>query len=120
VKIANTAQDITDVRRIMTLIETQSVHGPVIGLSMGERGQMTRILAPKFGSFLTFGALSQGKESAPGQPTLAALAELYRLGEQTPSTPVLGVIGNPVGHSRSPALHNRYAIWLRRVFYIGF
>eukprot|EP00976_Prorocentrum_cordatum_P025772 523743-Prorocentrum_minimum.AAC.2 len=53
VKIANTAQDISDVRRIMNLIETQSVHGPVIGLAMGERGQMTRILAPKFGTFLT-------------------------------------------------------------------
>eukprot|EP00854_Cymbomonas_tetramitiformis_P030694 gene30694-38424_t len=29
-----------------------------------------------------------------------------RLPIQNPDTPVYGVIGNPVGHSRSPALHN--------------
>jgi Type I 3-dehydroquinase len=40
--------------------------GPTIALSMGERGLPARLLAPKYGAFLTFGALRAGKESAPG------------------------------------------------------
>jgi len=103
-KIANTATDIADVARMVALPATQP--GPVIALSMSERGQLSRILAPKFGSMLTFGALRKGAESAPGQPTLEALAGLYRLKEQDADTPVLGVIGNPIAHSKSPALHN--------------
>eukprot|EP00959_Pyramimonas_sp_CCMP1952_P217699 4553065-Pyramimonas_sp.AAC.1 len=67
------------------------------------------LLSPSPGSFLTFGALSAGRESAPGQPTLGALAGMYRCKLQTKDTPVLGVIGKPVSHSRSPALHNAYA-----------
>lgn len=42
------------------------VAGPTIALSMGERGLPARLLAPKYGAFLTFGALRAGKESAPG------------------------------------------------------
>lgn len=73
---------------------------------MGERGVVTRILASKYGGFLTFGALGAGRESAPGQPTVAALKALYRSHSQSADTRVFGIIGNPVGHSRSPLLHN--------------
>ncbi len=59
---------------------------PMIALSMGERGLPCRLLAPKFGGVLTFGALSAGRESAPGQPTVAQLRRLYRLPHQRSST----------------------------------
>lgn len=73
---------------------------------MGERGVTTRILASKYGGFLTFGALSSGLESAPGQPTIQDLRALYRCGSHTAETKVFGIVGNPVKHSRSPVLHN--------------
>lgn len=79
----------------------------MIALSMGERGVTSRILATKYGGFLTFGALSSGLESAPGQPTIADLLGLYRCNEHTDATLVYGIIGNPVKHSRSPVLHNK-------------
>jgi len=41
--------------------------------SLRRSSQVSRLLAAKFGSFLTFGALRSGAESAPGQPTLAHL-----------------------------------------------
>ena len=57
--------------------------GPCIALCMGEKGQPTRVLAAKFGAYLTFGALGGGKESAPGQPTLDHLQHMYRLPKLT-------------------------------------
>ena len=80
---------------------------PLIALSMGERGVITRILAAKHGAFLTFGALAAGQESAPGQPTVEDLRGLYRIHQHSRDTKVFGIIGNPVKHSRSPVLHNR-------------
>ena len=59
------------------------VAGPCIALCMGERGQPTRMLAAKYGGYLTFGALGGGKESAPGQPTLHQLRNMYRLPDLT-------------------------------------
>jgi 3-dehydroquinate dehydratase / shikimate dehydrogenase len=78
----------------------------MIAISMGDRGVITRILAPKYGGFLTFGSVAPGAESAPGQPTIAQLRDLYRLPQQAASTKVFGIIGNPVSHSKSPLLHN--------------
>eukprot|EP00951_Prasinocladus_malaysianus_P020120 scaffold164181_cov37-Prasinocladus_malaysianus.AAC.1 len=79
--------------------------GPTIALAMGERGVVTRLLAPKYGGYLTFAAL-EGRPSAPGQPTLGDMRRLYRAQSQGPGTRVFGIVGNPVAHSRSPVLHN--------------
>lgn len=79
---------------------------PMIMLAMGELGQCSRILAPKYGSFLTFASVGDGRESAPGQVATNVLTEMYRFQSMKPSTDVYGVIGNPVSHSMSPALHN--------------
>lgn len=73
---------------------------------MGERGLMSRILCAKFGGFLTFGALEAGVVSAPGQPTIRELLDLYNFRHIGPDTKVHGVIGNPIGHSKSPHLYN--------------
>ena len=48
----------------------------------------SRILASKFGSHLTFGALSAEKASAPGQPLLSELKHLYGLPQQSAATKV--------------------------------
>jgi 3-dehydroquinate dehydratase/shikimate dehydrogenase len=79
---------------------------PTIALGMGEFGLMSRVLAPKFGGFLTFASLRSTATTAPGQPTVRELLELYRFRSITPTTKVYGVIGWPVGHSLSPLVHN--------------
>ncbi|XP_058222429.1 bifunctional 3-dehydroquinate dehydratase/shikimate dehydrogenase, chloroplastic-like [Rhododendron vialii] len=104
VKIATTALDITDSARIFQLLVHSQV--PTIGIAMGERGLMSRILCAKFGGFLTFGALEAGVVSAPGQPTIRELLDLYNFRHIGPDTKVHGVIGNPIGHSKSPHLYN--------------
>lgn len=104
VKVVTTAQKITDVGRMLQLMTRSTV--PIITLVMGERGVISRILAPKFGGFLTFGTLSKGQESAPGQPTLEDLIKVYRLKQMGRDTKVFGLAANPVVQSKSPILHN--------------
>ena len=81
-------------------------HKPTLVLAMGHAGVISRILAGKFGAFGTFAALAAGKESAPGQPTVRELTDLYRVKTLTPASAVYGVIGCPIAHSMSPAIHN--------------
>ncbi|MHC4718203.1 MAG: type I 3-dehydroquinate dehydratase, partial [Planctomycetota bacterium] len=80
---------------------------PAIALAMGEAGVMSRILARRFGAFGTFASLEAGAESAPGQLTVEELRSLYRWDDIGPETAVYGVIGCPLAHSMSPAVHNR-------------
>lgn len=79
---------------------------PTIAIAMGERGLISRILAAKYGGFLTFGAIEAGVVSAPGQPSIKDLLDLYNLRQIGPDTKVHGVIGKPIGHSKSPHLYN--------------
>ncbi|KAK4855366.1 hypothetical protein QYF36_006495 [Acer negundo] len=107
VKIATTALDITDVARIFQItVHSQVSCVPIIGLVMGERGLISRVLCAKFGGFLTFGTLESGIVSAPGQPTINDLLNLYNFSQLGPDTKVFGIIGKPVGHSKSPILYN--------------
>ncbi|KAJ9131543.1 hypothetical protein P3X46_035198 [Hevea brasiliensis] len=104
VKIATTALDITDNARMFQVLVHLQV--PIIGLVMGERGFISRILAAKYGGFLTFGSIEAGVVSAPGQPTIKDLLDLYNIRQIGADTKIHGVIGNPIGHSKSPHLYN--------------
>ncbi|KAI4343244.1 hypothetical protein MLD38_027772 [Melastoma candidum] len=103
-KVVTTALDITDCSRIFHITVHSQI--PTIGIAMGERGLISRILSPKFGGFLTYGALETGAISAPGQPTAKDLLDLYNFRLIRPDTKVYGIIGKPVGHSKSPLLFN--------------
>ncbi|KAL4564851.1 hypothetical protein LXL04_028924 [Taraxacum kok-saghyz] len=105
VKFATTAVDITDVARVFQITAHSQV--PIIAMVMGEKGLMSRVLCPKFGGYLTFGTLEHGKVSAPGQPTIRDLLDLFNFRQLGPDTKVFGIIGKPVGHSKSPLLYNQ-------------
>ncbi len=106
VKIATTANRISDCLRVFELIEHATGKKPVIALAMGLQGIMTRVLSLSRGSMLTFGALWPGAESASGQPAVDELNNLYRVRQLTRESEIYGVIGNPVAHSHSPLMHN--------------
>ncbi|UCD11527.1 MAG: shikimate dehydrogenase [Nitrospinaceae bacterium] len=108
-KIVTYAQDINDNLRMFKLLERANGESrPLIALCMGERGEISRILSPLYGGFLTFGALESGKESAPGQILASTLRGVYRLGlPRENGFRVYGVIGNPVAKSKGYLVHNR-------------
>ncbi len=106
VKIATMANRIDDCLRTFELIEYAQGKKPVIALAMSLAGVATRILSLSRGAMLTFGSLKRGAESAAGQPTVAELRDLFRVKQLNRDSEIYGIIGNPVGHSRSPMMHN--------------
>jgi 3-dehydroquinate dehydratase/shikimate dehydrogenase len=76
----------------------------VVAVPMGEAAHPARVLALREGSALAYAPV--GEKTAPGQLTLEELKHLYRADQLKRSTRVYGVIGNPVAHSLSPAMHN--------------
>lgn len=107
-KIVTRATNVTDSLAIFKLLDRARSEGrSLIALSMGEKGVITRVLGPAYGSFLTYGALNRGRESASGQPTCDELINDYRVHRLSHATSITGIIGSPVGHSASPAMHNR-------------
>ncbi len=55
---------------------------------------------------LLFGSAAVGAAAAPGQPPLDVLLEELRAGEVSERAALYGLVGDPPGHSPSPALHN--------------
>ena len=108
VKLAMQAHDLADVGRLLAVLEGAAADGvPMIALAMGEVGRVTRLLQGRLGGFLTFACLGdESQATAPGQCTVSEIQALYRLGGQGPGTEVFGIVGSPIGHSMSPAIHN--------------
>ena len=75
-KFATMINSKSDILNVLSTINKYS--GKVIGIGMGEKGKITRILGPYFGSILTF-ASYKGKSSAPGQIDINTLKEIWRL-----------------------------------------
>jgi 3-dehydroquinate dehydratase/shikimate dehydrogenase len=100
-KVATNCNSISDSVRVCELARGRR---NIVAVPMGEEGMAARVLALKFGSALTYGAV--GQLTAPGQLTLDDLKNLYRAESIGRRTRVYGVIGNPIGHSLSPLLHN--------------
>ena len=105
VKIATFANKISDNQRMLNLI--RSTEQKCIGICMGPKGEVSRILAPAYGALLTFASLDTGKESAPGQIPAETMRSIYNSNRLNSNTKLFGLIGNPVSKSRGYLLFNR-------------
>ncbi|MCL6545032.1 MAG: shikimate dehydrogenase [Bryobacteraceae bacterium] len=112
-KIAVTARKPSDIGRLLTLPKSFG-RTPLVVLAMGEIGFPSRILAPLYGGWFTYAAPSGAEGTAPGQVSGHTLRHLYRFPKLSRQSKVYGVIADPVGHSISPAVHNR-AFQARRI-----
>jgi 3-dehydroquinate dehydratase/shikimate dehydrogenase len=105
-KIVYTANHINDCFEAFDLLHQTS--GERITFCMGEAGIISRIIAKKLNSFVTFASIDDQTTTALGQLPIRQLKELYRYDSIDAATELYGVIADPVGHSLSPAIHNAF------------
>jgi 3-dehydroquinate dehydratase / shikimate dehydrogenase len=102
IKVAVKANRLSDCIPLMELGSTAGKSGGIVLVAMGPRGLASRILAQRFNSSWTYaGALAD-----VGQLTPTTLIEQYRFRTLSDATAVYGLVGSPVTHSVSPAMHN--------------
>ncbi|MEK6259472.1 MAG: shikimate dehydrogenase [Planctomycetota bacterium] len=104
IKLVTMANSPSDCVRLLKLVSEARI--PTVGFCMGEFGTASRILCGKYGSPFTYAAFSAEREVAPGILTFQEMKDLYRFDEINRETQVFGVLGDPIGHSLSPLLHN--------------
>ena len=104
IKLVTTATSPSDCVRMLKLVAGAKI--PTIAFCMGEYGIPSRILCGKYGAPFTYAAFSAEREIAPGQLTFQQMKQIYHYDSITPATSVFAVLGDPIGHSLSPVLHN--------------
>lgn len=103
-KIVYQANHINDCFEAFDLLNSRKTD--MIVLCMGRAGIISRIIAKKLGSLITFASLDNDAATAPGQLTISRLKQLYRYDTINADTELLGIIADPVAHSISPLVHN--------------
>lgn len=92
------------IRRALQEAEREGI--PLACFGMGRQGLASRLLSAVWGSSLIY--VSAGRPLVAGMPDLTTFRDLFR-GERFHSgQAIYGVVGNPVGHSLSPLLHNAF------------
>jgi 3-dehydroquinate dehydratase/shikimate dehydrogenase len=103
-KLVYTANHINDCFEAFDLLGQTS--GDKVVFCMGEAGLISRIMAKKLNSFVTFASIDDQSATAPGQLAIEQFKKLFRSDCINTDTELFGVIADPVGHSLSPAIHN--------------
>jgi 3-dehydroquinate dehydratase/shikimate dehydrogenase len=99
-KLAVTTTRLADLGPLAAL--GREAAGRSVILAMGDAGVASRVLAVRMGARWTYA----GEGVAPGQLSLTRMRDEFRVPAITAATRVFGVLGRPVGHSLSPAMHN--------------
>jgi len=107
VKVAGQADRLRDLLPLLAIGRDHRLGGGAPGqrlvlIGMGPSGMASRVLAAHFGSCWTYA----GPAVAPGQVTGARLLNEFRFRAIASDTPVYAVVGRPISHSISPAMHN--------------
>ena len=104
VKVATLASSLSDA--VYALRVAQQAVVPTVAIAMGEVGFFTRILGAKLRAPFTYANYNPDRVFAPGMPSFQLLKRDYHYDEINDQTEVYAVIGDPIGHSLSPAIHN--------------
>ncbi len=104
IKIAAMGRSLADASRMLQFAARSSV--PTIAVAMGPQGFFTRVLGAKFGAPFTYSGFNPDLTFAPGMPRFADLRDDYQYDHINRETELYAVIGDPIAHSLSPAIHN--------------
>lgn len=98
-KIAVSVNRLDECRRLAAI---GRAHQNVVVIGMGAAGAVTRVAPHAFGSQWTYA----GPLAELGQFSVRELRDVFGVGRVSERAPLYGVVGCPVMHSKSPALHN--------------
>ena len=98
VKIAVMARSLSDNLRLLQIERS----GNTVLIGMGAPGIATRVLAAHFHSCWSYA----GDGHAPGQIDASRMLDEFRFRQLSDRTDIYGVVGSPLTHSLSPAMHN--------------
>ena len=98
VKLAVKTQSLSD---LVPLLDARPSFETIL-IGMGPAGVASRILAARFRSRWTYA----GDGVAPGQLTTSRLLQEFRFRRISPDATIYGVLGRPIAHSLSAAMHN--------------
>jgi 3-dehydroquinate dehydratase/shikimate dehydrogenase len=104
VKLSTMANQPHDNVRILRLGRDAKV--PTIAMCMGDMGTPSRILAARYNAPFVYSTFHHERLLAPGQLSFQQMKEIYFHDQINSETVVYGVIGDPIGHSLSPHIHN--------------
>ena len=75
-KVVTTARRFEDNITVLRLIG-MFPDKKVVAFAMGEDGIVSRVISPMIGGYFTYGSITQGRESAPGQLMVTYMRSLY-------------------------------------------
>jgi 3-dehydroquinate dehydratase / shikimate dehydrogenase len=101
IKIAARCDSLAASRKLLNFARTQR---NVVAIPMGDVALPARFLALREKNGFAYAPVENA--TAPGQISLQEMKDLYRVDRLDSRTRVYGVIGDPVGHSLSPAMQN--------------
>lgn len=105
-KIVPRAESPSEIPAVRELLEVARAEGrPLACFALGLPGQPTRILAPSWGSWATYGSVATGLETGEGQLTVSDLLDLYDVLSIGPATRRFALVGSGVSGSPSPSMH---------------
>lgn len=102
VKLAVNATRLSDCLPLLELGAKMRGDEGIVLIAMGPHGIASRVLPRKFGSSWTYA----GSVNSVGQLTPETMLEQYRFRSLDDMTDVYGLVGRPIDHSVSPAMHN--------------
>lgn len=104
VKIVGTAKSTLDALKMLTHVKK---HTGVIGIAMGAKGYLTRLLGPIYKEPITYASLNQKGYTAPGQFSVKELENLYNYSKLNSKTKLLALLGNPISQSPGYQVYNQ-------------
>lgn len=77
-KLVTTANKMVDNIPCLSLVSEMNPKTKIVCFAMGKEGLLSRALSPLFGAFFTYASLGGGLETAPGQPDIQRLRQIYK------------------------------------------
>lgn len=105
-KIVAEARSVAEIPAVRRLLREAAPDGGLLAaFALGGPGAASRLLAPSWGSWATYGALDAASRTAAGQYTASEMLDTYDVAGIGPQTRIFALVGNRVGGSPSPAMH---------------